>query len=323
MMNTILVVDDYEPWRRHLASTFGKNPHWRIVGEAADGPEAVEKALDIRPDLILLDVGLPTVNGIEAARQILARDPALDILFLSEHQSWEVAEAALHTGARGYLCKSDSGRELSPALDAVAAGSRFVAARFGGRVVDNMSQYGSTDARRHEALYYSTEALLLDRWASVAEAALDTDATFYLVATPDHQQRLRAMLEARGANLPVAISEGRYVSVGVDEALSTFMVGDRLHEQRFWTFTTSLMLRLAKASTAEQPHIVACGECAPMLCVRGNAAAAVRLEQLWDELTRTFNLDTVCGFASDACHCEDPAAVLDDMKAVHTATYAV
>src|SRR5204862_3672522 len=97
---------------------------------------------------------------------------------------WEVAEAALHTGARGYLCKSDSGRELSPALDAVAAGRRFVAARFGGRVVDNTSRHPSTDARRHEAVYYSTEALLLDRWASGAEAALEEDATFLLVATP-------------------------------------------------------------------------------------------------------------------------------------------
>ena len=323
MMNTILVVDDYEPWRRHLASTLGNNPHWRIVGEAADGPEAVAKAIDIRPDLILLDVGLPTVNGIEAARQILERNPALNILFVSEHQSWEVAEAALHTGARGYLCKSDSGRELSPALDAVAAGGRFVAARFGGRVVDNASHQRSADIRRHEALYYSTEALLLDRWASVAEEALDESATFLLLTTPSREQRLRAMLEKRGANLPVPISEGRYVSLGVDETLSKFMVGDRLDETRFWTAATSLMLSLAKASTAEQPHVVACGECAPTLCVRGNAEAAVRLEQLWDELTRTYNLDTVCGFALDACQCEDPGAVLEDMKSIHTATYAL
>jgi len=323
MMNTILVVDDYEPWRRHLASTLGNNPHWRIVAEASDGPEGVAKAIDIRPDLILLDVGLPTVNGIEAARRILERDPALDILFLSEHQSWEVAEAALHTGARGYLCKSDSGRELSPALDAVAAGRRFVGARFGGRVADNTSRHRSTDPRRHEALYYSTETLLLDRWASAAQAALEEGATFLLVATPARQQRLRVMLEKRGANVAVPISEGRYVSIGVDETLAKFMVGDRPDEARFWTSATSLMLGLAKASTAEQPRIVACGECAPSLCVRGNAEAAVRLEQLWDELTRTYNLDTVCGYASDGCQCEDPGAVLHDMKAIHTGTYAL
>jgi DNA-binding NarL/FixJ family response regulator len=323
MMKTILVVDDYEPWRRHLASTLGNHPHWQIVAEAADGPEAVAKAIDIRPDLILLDVGLPTLNGIEAARQIVERDPALDILFLSEHQSWEIAEAALHTGARGYLCKSDSGRELSPALDAVAAGRRFVAPRFGGRLVANTSQQHAADIRRHVALYYSTEALLLDRWASVAEAALAEDATFLLVATPSHQKKLQALLERRGANLPIPISEGRYVSMGVDETLSRFMVGDRLDEARFWTSATSLMLGLAKASTAEQPHIVACGECAPTLCVRGNAEAAVRLEQLWDELTRTYNLDTVCGFALDGCQCEDPGAVLEGMKAIHTATYAL
>ena len=323
MMNTILVVDDYEPWRRHLASTLANHPRWRIVDEASDGPEAVAKAIDLRPDLILLDVGLPTINGIEAARQILGRDPGLDILFLSEHQSWEVAEAALHTGARGYLCKSDSGRELSPALDAVAAGGRFVAARFGGRVVHNASHQRSADVRRHEALYYSTEALLIDRWASAAEAALDEQATFLLVTTPLRQQRIRTVLEKRGANLAVPISEGRYVSLGVDETLAKFMIGDQVDEARFWTSATSLMLSLAKASTAEQPHVVACGECAPTLCVRGNAEAAVRLEQLWDELTRTYNLDTICGFALEGCQCEHPEAVLQDMRAVHTATYAL
>ena len=133
MSYRVLVVDDFEPWRRHIESTLEENSRWQIVGEAVDGPDAIEKAANLRPDLILLDVGLPTLNGIEAARRILAHDPNLKILFVSEHQSWEIAEAALCTGARGYICKSDSGRELSPAMDAIIDGGRFVAERFGGR----------------------------------------------------------------------------------------------------------------------------------------------------------------------------------------------
>src|SRR5215470_1485011 len=162
MSYRVLVVDDFEPWRRHVASTLGESSRWQIVGEAADGPDAIEKAARLRPDLILLDVGLPTVNGIEAARRILAHDSNLKILFVSEHQSWEIAEAALCTGARGYICKSDSGRELAPAMDAIVEGRRFVAARFGGRVVERASGHVLNN-RRHEALFYSSSESLLDQ----------------------------------------------------------------------------------------------------------------------------------------------------------------
>lgn len=322
MVYRVLVVDDFEPWRRHVSSTLGKSSRWQIVAEAADGPEAIRKAADLRPDLILLDVGLPTLNGIESARRILARDPSARILFVSEHQSWEVLETALCTGARGYICKSDSGRELAPAMDALAEGRRFVAERFGGRVIENGSRQSGPSRRRHEALFYSSEAQLLGQWAAVAEDALMTDATFLLLATDEHQEQLRAMLQGRGMNLAGAIREGRYVSLNNAETLSQFMIGDRLDETRFWNTATSVVLGIVRASTAEHPSVVVCGECAPLLCAHGNAEAAVRLEQLWDELTRMYRLDTFCGYASDGCQCDDPGTVLEDVRAAHTATYA-
>jgi DNA-binding NarL/FixJ family response regulator len=320
MVYRVLVVDDFEPWRRHVSSTLGQSSRWQIVAEAADGPEAVQKVADLRPDLILLDVGLPTLNGIEAARRILAHDPNLRILFVSEHQSWEIAEAALCTGARGYICKSDSGRELAPAMDAIVAGRRFVAERLGGRRL--VEHHNTSNGRRHEGLYYSNDALLLDQWASVAEGALSTDATFLLLATDSHEDTLRAMLQKRGVNMSRAARDGRYVSLSVDETLSKFMVGDRLDETRFWNIVTSVMLSAARASTAEQPCVIACGECAPTLCAQGNAEAAIRLEQLWDEVTRTYRLDTFCAYSSDGCQCDDPVTVRERLTAVHTATYA-
>jgi DNA-binding NarL/FixJ family response regulator len=322
MSYTVLVVDDFEPWRRHVASTLGESSRWRIVGEAADGPDAIEKAADLRPDLILLDVGLPTLNGIEAARRILAHDPNLRILFVSEHQSWEIAETALATGARGYICKSDSGRQLSPAMDAIIDERRFVAERFGGRGVEQTGRHSSPNGRRHEALYYSNDAQLLDQWTSVAEAALRDDATYFVLATDPRRDRLEAMLRARGVDMARAIRDGRYVSVSVDKALSNFMVGNRLDETRFWETVNPWMLRMANASTAEHPRVVACGECAPALCAQGNGEAAVRLEQLWDEVTRTYHLDTFCGYSSGGCHCEDPDEVIEKVRAAHTATYS-
>jgi DNA-binding NarL/FixJ family response regulator len=322
MSYTVLVVDDFEPWRRHVASTLGESSRWRIVGEAADGPDAIEKAADLRPDLILLDVGLPSLNGIEAARRILAQQSTLKILFVSEHQSWEIAEAALCTGARGYLCKSDSGRELSPAMNVIVDGGRFVAERFGGRTVEESTNRARSNNRRHEALYYSSDAMLLDQWASVAEQTLSADATFLLLASDAHRDRLNRMLQERGVNVARAIRDGRYVALNNDDTLSRFMVGDRLDETLFWNSVTSVMLGAIRASTADQPYVIACGECAPALCAQGNAEAAVHLEQLWDQVTRTYRLDTFCAFSAGACQCDDVDDVREKITAVHTATYA-
>src|SRR5215467_2347560 len=81
---SVLVVDDYEPWRRRVAAELDKSGRWRVVGECVDGVDAVREAAALRPDLIIRDIGLKTVNGIDGARRIVARDPAARILFLTE-----------------------------------------------------------------------------------------------------------------------------------------------------------------------------------------------------------------------------------------------
>lgn len=83
----ILIVDDFEPWRRSLCSLLQQNPAWQVICEASDGLEAIEKSRELQPDLILLDIGLPKLNGIEAARQIRKLAPGARILFLRERLS--------------------------------------------------------------------------------------------------------------------------------------------------------------------------------------------------------------------------------------------
>ena len=136
MIYRVLVVDDYEPWRRYVESALRASPRWQVVGEAADGVDAVHKAQVFRPDLILLDIGLPVLNGIEAARQILALDADRRILFLSEHRSWAVVEAALGTGGSGYVLKFDAGRDLLSAMEAVVEGQRFISRSLTGFCAD-------------------------------------------------------------------------------------------------------------------------------------------------------------------------------------------
>lgn len=122
----IVVVEDYEPFRRFICSTLGKRPELQIVGEASDGLEAVKKAWDLQPNLILLDIGLPTINGIEAACRISRLVPAAKILFVSQNNDADVVMAALSNGAKGYVRKQNAETDLLPAIEAVLRGDRFV-----------------------------------------------------------------------------------------------------------------------------------------------------------------------------------------------------
>jgi DNA-binding NarL/FixJ family response regulator len=130
-MIRVIVVDDYAKWRLFVASVLRTYPELQIVAEAADGPEALLIAQELQPDLILLDIGLPRLNGIEVARQLRKVSPTSKILFVSQTSSVEVAQAALNEGADGFVIKSEAGRDLLPAVEAVLEGKRFVSARLG------------------------------------------------------------------------------------------------------------------------------------------------------------------------------------------------
>lgn len=123
-----LVVDDLEDFRQFLCSTLAEGKECEVVGEASDGLQAVLRAEQLQPDLILLDIGLPTLNGIEAARRIRKLSPDSKILFFTQNCSREIAEGALQTGANGYLLKSDA-TDLLWAVDTVLKGEQFVSSR--------------------------------------------------------------------------------------------------------------------------------------------------------------------------------------------------
>jgi DNA-binding NarL/FixJ family response regulator len=125
----VLTVDDFEPWRRFVSSALKNKPKFEIIGELSDGLEAVHKAQELQPDLIVLDIGLPKLNGIEAARQIRKVAPESKIIFLTENNSPDIAAEALGTGPSGYVVKSNAGSELLAAVEAVLRGEQFTSAR--------------------------------------------------------------------------------------------------------------------------------------------------------------------------------------------------
>jgi DNA-binding NarL/FixJ family response regulator len=122
----ILVVDDFEPWRRFACSTLRKEPGFQIVGEASDGLEAFQRAVELEPDLILSDIRLPLLNGIEAARRIHEMVPGAKIIFLSDETSVDVVQEAMSFGASGYVFKTMAASDLLTAVETVLSGLKFV-----------------------------------------------------------------------------------------------------------------------------------------------------------------------------------------------------
>lgn len=114
----ILVVDDFGQWRSMLRSQLEANSGFQVIAEAGNGREAIEKAAQLHPDVVLLDIGIPILNGLEAAPKIRQASPGSKIIFLTQEQDNDIRAAALATGAEGYLLKSDAAGELASAIHA-------------------------------------------------------------------------------------------------------------------------------------------------------------------------------------------------------------
>lgn len=153
---SVLVVEDYEPFRRFIFSMLGRRPQLRIVGEVSDGLEAVKKAQELQPGLILLDIGLPTLSGIEAARQIRRVSPKSKIVCVSQESSSDVVQEVLTIGALGYVVKTNAGSELLAAVEAVCQGRQFLSAGLAGHVPAEL-------ADRQPTKHFHTDEILAPR----------------------------------------------------------------------------------------------------------------------------------------------------------------
>jgi len=141
----VLVVDDFQPWLSFFRLILKELPGVQIVGEVSDGLLAVQRASELQPDLILLDIGLPSLNGVEVSRRIRDGAPQSKVLFVSENRSPYIAAECLRAGARGCVVKSDAKRELLPAVQMVLEGKRFISAS-----LDASDLLGDENPRRFE-----------------------------------------------------------------------------------------------------------------------------------------------------------------------------
>jgi DNA-binding NarL/FixJ family response regulator len=132
----ILVADDHEVVRRGLCALLSTHSDWQVCAEAADGREAVEKGKQLRPDLVIMDLGMPNLNGLEAARQMLRDEPSPRILFLTITDCEQMIQEVLKVGAQGYLLKSDAARDLVTAVEELQNGRSYFNSRVSSIVLD-------------------------------------------------------------------------------------------------------------------------------------------------------------------------------------------
>jgi len=130
----ILVVDDHPVARKTICALLRAQPDFDVICDATNGTEAVIQAMDLKPDVVVLDIGMPGMNGLDAARLVKKAAPSAEILFLSQHAELETIRQAFRVGGRGYVVKSDAGRELISAVHAVLAKNRYLNERFSARL---------------------------------------------------------------------------------------------------------------------------------------------------------------------------------------------
>lgn len=158
-MLRILIADDHEVARQGIRALLENHPGWQVCAEAKDGREAVELASKMKPDVTLLDIGMPNLNGLEATRQILATSPEMPILILTMHDSDNVVREVLRAGARGFLLKSDAGRDLVAAVEAMQLQRTFFTTKVSQMVLDGFLERRNGDDLREPDLKPSSEAL--------------------------------------------------------------------------------------------------------------------------------------------------------------------
>jgi DNA-binding NarL/FixJ family response regulator len=322
----ILIVDDFEEYRVFLQSTLQKSSEFHTIWQAADGLEAVRQAEALQPDLVLLDIGLPRVNGIEAARRIQKVSPNSKILFVSQEFSQVVVEQTLLLGAHGYLWKSDTTRELLLAVHEVLQGRQFVSSSVRSRTIGKTSVVSPQKVERvygHQVASYRDDASFVTDFARFIEAALQIGDPAIVIATEPHRKSLQEALQRRNCDITAAIQEKKYIALDASETLSTFMVDGWPSADRVLRGMRDLLAEAAKAARSERPRVAACGEMGPMLLARGNGEAAIELEHLTHEIADTSDVDILCGYMMRDIERKENSDFFEKIRAAHSAAYSL
>jgi len=302
---TILVVEDNEPFRRLICSSLQRWPDFQVVGETSDGLDAVAKATELQPGVVLLDLGLPKLHGLEAARRMRELAPHSRILVVSQESSVDVLRDALEVGASGYVLKSRVHFDLPIGVKSTLAGARFV-----GQGLDFVEIMEPHAGYRHELLLCPNDEAHLENFTRSIAATFEAGNAALLWMAASHRDRAFERLAARGVDIDAAIEHGTCIAWDADQ---------RPDQLRFPEAVTQLRDAASRAGKAD-PRVVIWAERAGRLWAGGNADEAIALERLGNALIAGYAVDILCPYSVQDGGDHDPA--LRHLCAEHIAVYS-
>jgi DNA-binding NarL/FixJ family response regulator len=331
----VLVVDDYPGFRDWFSNAIRQIEGLEVVGEASDGLEAVRKSQDLHPDLILLDIGLPKLNGIEVTRWIRNLSPHAKILVVSEQRSRYIVDEALRFGAGGYLVKSDAAGEIRLAVESILDGRQFVStsaergrlaepADIGALQTGNKQNTLSNPGKRavpachHEASFYSDDQKLMEDLIPFIGIPLKAGSAAIVLATESHRDQLLQRLTVYGLDIDAAIRQRRYIALDAADTLSKFMSDGMMDRARFMNAFGALIEQARKCAGQRYPRVAVFGECVQVLLSRGNPEAAIQMEKAGNELLRKCNIDILCGYSLNGLEAAMDELIYQQICAEHT-----
>ncbi len=338
----VLLVEDFHTFRRAIRTMLESFPEFQVVGEAADGDEAIQLAAKLLPDVILLDINLPKLNGLQALPHIQNLSPWSKIVLLTQEPSPEVAEEALRLGAHGYVVKVDAGSELLSALEAVIRDelylSRQLSTQLHGEWVDRLGKKlhnarksaqlvsgGSHEMHSrctHEAEYYQNDrdfqASLL---ACVSTALNGGDAAIVLI-TGQHQQALSRGLQAMGVATEEVLRSGRLQLVDADTIISGYMGDELPDETRSRAEVRQLVESSEKARVGEHSRVCVFGECASLLYAKGKGKVVLQLERIWGDMSKTHRMYLRCWYQVSQRQFQSDSHFFQEVAEIHTAIHS-
>jgi DNA-binding NarL/FixJ family response regulator len=315
----VLVVEDFEPIRNSVCLKLQTDPKLQVVGEVSDGLEAVQKAEELQPELILLDIGLPTLNGLQAARLIRKVSPSSKIVFVSQESSTEVIEEALRIGANGYIAKTDLGRELLPGVGIILSGNIFISslpAHSNGGLAAVLHR--STRSNPHVVAVYRDDAALVNGLTRCISSALNFGSAVIAAVTASHWNSLLHMLSTSNSEIDNDVRQGKLVFLDVAEACATFAIGDQANGERF-SAAGNFLDRAAAQANAESPRVFVCGECPSILLAEGTLDAAIEIELLWNDFSKIIgDIALHCAYLSAQFESKDKAHIFERVCEQHS-----
>ena len=294
----VLVVEDHQPFRRVICDLLQQRADLLIVGEAADGLDAIRQAEALRPDVVILDIGLPVLSGLEVAERIRAKVPDAKLMFVTNESSLEIVEQAFRNGANGYVYKPRVQRDVMPVLEAIIRGGRFVS---GG--LERIAQGDGLASHRHDVVFCSSDAVLIGAFSRFIAGELHEGNAVVAVVTAAHGRSLQSSLEASSVDVALAIRRQRYLPVNVSELLAKATVNGRPDPLRYLDAAEELLTEVTRRATDHHARIAACGEGTSTFWTDGHVESAIQLEHLWDELAMGRQMDVLCAY---------PVAVRDE-----------